>query len=266
MGSANAMAVYGVEKITPARAYEIGMLFFQTIEFPVTASGYYRYRSDKSEEDVEFVEASLVDLKARIESKNATSFRLYCESRNGILWDASFGYSTNEFGGFYHIDAQCLPPNFGEQQFVDFIESIYPSDSLDYAIFYTVGDVAEGLYYAEGENLVNIYSYENPVLFNRETGGRYKGAERYKKHALRMVYPINVINHGHLELPVASISLREWILSDSRYGVLKPISDSRWIWKVESKDLEEVNNTLGVEGVLISWKHARSSKKAKLLP
>ncbi|MEB6589216.1 hypothetical protein MXM82_08725 [Pseudomonas asiatica] len=266
MSSANAMAVYGVEKITPERAYEIGMLFFKIIGLTVTASGYYKYRKDRSEEDVDFVETSLVDLKSKIESKNATSFRLYCESKDGILWDASFGYSTTDFGGFYHIDAQGLPSSFGELQFVQFIEGICTSNSLDYAIFYSVDDVSEGLYYAEGENLVSIYSCENPTLFSRETGGRYKGAERYKKQILRMVYPINVINEGHLKLPVASFSLREWILSDSRHGVLKPSSDNNWIWKVERKELEQVNNKLGEEGILISWKPSRPSRKVKLLP
>ena len=147
-----------------------------------------------------------------------------------------------------------------------FIEEFSESNSMDYAIFYSADDVSEGLYYAAGENLVSIYSYENPNLFSRETGGRFKGAERYKRLALRMVYPINVINDEHLKLQVGSRSLHEWILTDSRHGVLTPNANNTWIWKVDDSNLNQVNNSLGEEGVLISWRATRSSKRTKFLP
>jgi len=265
MSASNAMAIYGIERITPERAYEAGVCFFQTIGLAVTVSGFYKYRKDRAEEDIDFIEVSLADLKGEIQSGSATSFRLYCESNSGVLWDASFGYSTTDFGGFYHIDAQGLPSSFGDEQFLSFIEAFSTSNSLDYAIFYSVDDASEGLYYASGENLVSVYSYENPTLFSRETGGRFKGAERYRGELLRMVYPINVISERHLKIQVGSCNLREWILSDSRNGDLELGVNNTWVWKVEGNDLERVNSLLGENGVLISWKPPRSSKKSKLL-
>jgi len=266
MSAANAMAVYGIERVTPEHAFEAGLLFFQAIGLAITGSGFYKFRSDKSEEDIDFVEVSLADLKGEIRSGNATSFRLYCESNSGVLWDASFGYSTTDFGGFYHIDGQGLASSFGGEQFRSFIEAFTASNSLDYAIFYSVDDVSDGFYYASGENLVSIYNYENPTLFSRETGGRFKGAERYRDKLLRMVYPINVIGEAHLKIQVGSCSLREWILSDSRHGDLKLGVNDIWLWQVKVEELERINNLLGEHGVLISWKPPRSSKKAKLLP
>lgn len=266
MHTTNAMAIYGIEQITPETAYELGMLFFQIIGLAITSSGYYKAGKNISEEDIEFIEASLTDLKREIKANNATSFRLYCESESGALWDASFGYSTTDFGGFYHIDAQADPAHFERGDFLDFINKFCNPNPLSYAIFYSADDVSEGLYYAEDENLVSIYNYESPGLFSKETGGRFKGAERYKNKTLRMVYPINIINKEHLSLQIKGRSLRDWILSNIRHGTLKEISNKTWAWEIESKNLEQVNNELGSEGMLISWKSSHPSRKSKLLP
>jgi hypothetical protein len=266
MHTANAMAIYGTEKVTTARAYDMGLLFFQIIGLAITNSGYYKYRKDRSDEDFDFIESSLLDLRGEIEANSATSFRLYSESKSGDLWEASFGYSTTDFGGFCHIDAQGMPPNLGGKEFLEFIDSFCKHESLSYAIFYSTNDVSEGLYYAEGENLVNIYKHENSILFSRETGGRFKGAERYKDAMLRMVYPVNLINEKHLNLQVGDCNLRQWILSNNQHGTLKSTAHKMWIWEVEDKKLEQVNNELGEAGLLISWKSSRSSRSAKLLP
>ncbi|MNJ36606.1 hypothetical protein GPJ81_10585 [Pseudomonas alkylphenolica] len=266
MCAATAMAIYGIEKVTPERAYEMGLLFFRNIGLVVTASGYYKYRKDRSEEDIDFVEVPLADLKDEIQAKNATSFRLYCENNSGELWDASFGFSTTDFGGFYHFDAQCVLPYFEKEKFIAFIEVLCESRELEYAIFYQVDDVSEGFYYAEGENLVSVYGYENPNSFSRETGGRFKGAERYRNKMLRMVYLVNVVNEGHLGLDVEGVILRDWILSDERHGTLNANASGMWIWEVEEKDLAYVNKILGESGVLISWKPSRPSKVSRFLP
>lgn len=266
MCASNAMAVYGIEKIKPEFAYEMGLLFFKIIGLPVTASGYYKCREDRGDEDIDFVEVPLAKLKDEIEAKNATSFRFFCESKTGVLWDASYGYSTTNFGGFYHLDAQCVSPFFVKDKFLEFISVLCESNGFEYAIFYPADDVSDGFYYAEGENLVSIYDYENPNLFNRETGGRFKGAERYKNKMLRMVYPINVVNEEHLDLDVEGSSLREWILSQKRHGYLKSAAGKFWIWEVDCGDLEYVNRRLGELGLLISWKSPRRSAGSRFLP
>jgi len=266
MCAATAMAVYGVENFAAVSALEVGLMFFQAIGLKITSSGYYKYRVNRDEEDIDFVEVSLVDLKEAIKTKGATSFRLYCENKSGKLWDASFGYSTPDFGGFYHFDAQCVHPYFDKEKFMTLMEKLAESRSFGYAIYYSVDDVSDGFYYAEGENLVSIYSYENPALFSRETGGRFKGAERYKDKLLRMVYSVNVLNEKHLCLDVEGASLRDWILSNDRYGPLKAIANGMWVWEVDEKELAQVNKVLGGAGVLISWKSTRSSQRSKFLP
>lgn len=95
-----AIAIYGTENIPPETAYEIGMLFFKVIELDITSTGYYKYREDRSEEDIDFIEVSLSDLKNELKNKNATSFRFYNESEKSNYWTASFGFSTSDFGGF----------------------------------------------------------------------------------------------------------------------------------------------------------------------
>ncbi len=80
-----AIAIYGTENIPPETAYEIGMLFFKVIELDITSTGYYKYREDRSEEDIDFIEVSLSDLKNELKNKNATSFRFYNESEKAII-------------------------------------------------------------------------------------------------------------------------------------------------------------------------------------
>jgi hypothetical protein len=207
----------------------------------------------------------VVELKDEIRAGNVTSFRLFSENSSGRLWGASFGYSTTNFGGFFHIDAQCVKSLFGAQEFVAFIRKVCDSSDFKYAIFYEADDVSAGFYYAQGENLVSLYSYENPVLFARETGGRFRGAERYNNEMLRMVYPINVLNKMHLRIDVEGMMLRDWILSDGRHGTLGEMPNGMWIWQVEEKDLGDVNAALGASGILISWKPPRSLKASRIL-
>lgn len=266
MSTAKAMAVYGIEEIPVKLAYEVGLLFFSTVGLGITAAGYYRYREDRTDEDIDFIEVSPPELRSEIEAGRATSFRLYYASENNDLWDASFGYTTTDFGGFYHFDAQCLCRNFGNDKFLQFVEKLGELSEFRYAIFYSADDVSEGFYYAGGENLISVYDYENPILFSKETGGRFKGEERYKNKMLRMVYPLNVINEEHLNLKIEGAKLQDWILSEERRGLLKQSLNRMWVWEVKEEDLEYVNAELGAAGLLIAWKPLRTAKKRKLIP
>lgn len=266
MSNASGMAIYGIEENTPYCIFEMGVLFFKTIGISITASGYYKYRDDRSEEDLDFIEASLDDLRDAIKDGGATSFRLFHESKDGRLWRASFGYSTKDFGGFYHVDAQVCSPLLAQGEFISYIGQFCMSGSMDYAIFYYTDDVSEAMDYAAGQNLIKIYGFENPSLFNRETGGRFKGLERYRNEKLRMIYPVNIINDAHLELKVGERCLREWIISDVSHGSLEQMTEHLWSWAVSEEYLDLVNNELGAEGILVSWKPARSNKSSRKIP
>ncbi|WP_263226208.1 hypothetical protein [Pseudomonas alabamensis] len=266
MDNTSGMAIYGIERNNPEYIFEVGVLFFEIIGVSITASGYYKYREDRSEEDLDFIEVSLDDLRAAIRSGDATSFRIFHENKNGYLWGASFGYSTKDFGGFYHIDAQGYSSCLTQEKFIDYIDQLCTSGSMDYATFYYTGDVSEAMDYAAGQNLVKLYNFESPSLFNRETGGRFQGLERYRNEKLRMVYPVNIINDAHLEIKVGARCLREWILSEASHGSLERMTGNLWVWIVCGKSLDLVNNELGLNGVLVSWKPPRSNKLSKKIP
>ncbi|MBA1190291.1 hypothetical protein G7Z99_14720 [Pseudomonas entomophila] len=244
----------------------MGVLFFKVIGVSITATGYYKYREDRSEEDIDFVEASLDGLRIAIGNGDATSFRLFHERKDGYLWSASFGYSTKDFGGFYHIDAQGCSLNLTQDNFLDFIGQFSMSGSMDYAIFYHAGDVSEAMDYAAGQNLIKIYGFESPSIFSRETGGRLRGLERYRAEKLRMVYPVNIVNDAHLKLKIGERCLREWILSDMSHGSLGQVAENVWFWCVSEKHLDLVNNELGLEGILVSWKPSEARKASKRIP
>ncbi|MDO7909969.1 hypothetical protein Q6A49_05415 [Pseudomonas sp. 22-AL-CL-001] len=266
MRNANALAVYGIEENTPKKIYEIGLMFFEAMGLSITSAAYYKYREDRSEEDLYLIDVSLSDLRLAIENGSATSFRLYHESNSRALWDASFGYSTKDFGGFYHIDAQGLASHFSQEKFLEFASNFCTTGSMDYAIFYSTDDVTDAFYYAAGGNFVRVYDYEDPDLFNMETGGVFEGAELYKKEKLRMTYSANIINDAHLALRIGAYSLREWISSDASHGALRQGPRNLWFWTVDERELDKVNNELGTHGVLISWKPPKPPKKPRKIP
>ncbi|MFR0675973.1 hypothetical protein ACLUUI_20100 [Enterobacterales bacterium AW_CKDN230030176-1A_HGKHYDSX7] len=266
MSDTSGMAMYGIEANPIGYIFEMGVLFFKVIGVSITAAGYYKYREDRSEEDIDFVEASLDGLRIAIGNGDATSFRLFHEREDGYLWGASFGYSTKDFGGFYHIDAQGCSLNLTQDNFLDFIGQFCMSGSMGYAIFYHTDDVSEAMDYAAGQNLIRIYGFENPSLFSRETGGRFKGLERYRAEKLRMVYPVNIINDAHLKLNIGERCLREWISSDMSHGTLAQVTENLWCWGVNENYLDLVNNELGPEGILVSWKPSRPRKASKRIP
>lgn len=85
MSASSAVAIYGIDKIPVETAFAIGLNFFSTIGFDVIASGYSKYRKGRSEEDLDFVELSVVELKDEIRAGNVTSFRLFSENSSGRL-------------------------------------------------------------------------------------------------------------------------------------------------------------------------------------
>lgn len=265
MSDVNALAIYGIEENAPMQIYELGLIFFKMLGISITAACYYKYREDRSEEDIDLIEVSLSDLKLAIDAGNATSFRLYHERSNGILWGAGFGYSTKDFGGFYHIDAQGWPSCLSQDKFLEFASEFLKSGSMDYAIFYSADNVADAFDYAAGENFVSLYGCESSKLFCKETS-LFDGLERYKKEKLRMVYSANVINDAHLEQQVSGCSLREWILGDASHGSLRQKANSLWFWTVNDQNLEEINNELGAQGILISWKLPKPPRKFRKIP
>ncbi|WKV49484.1 hypothetical protein [Dickeya fangzhongdai] len=258
--------MYDTENIDPKEACKLGERFFKKIGFDITGSGYYEILENGDHAgDHDIVEISFSDLKEKIENNEITAFRLYCEKKGFQPWVASFGYTTNDFGGFFYIDAQFPNIDANSKHIVDFFK-LLGNLSFSYGIGYFSEKITSSFYYSTGDNMVNLYPYENSSLFKRECPGRFKGQERYKDTMLRMVYLVNVINQSHLSVVIDGISLEEWISNDEKHGKLERLDNGMWLWEVQENNLDEVNTLLGKAGVLISWKSSAVKKISRKLP
>ena len=263
----NAIAIYGTENISPEEALSFGTQFFQCVNLSITKAGYYKHLTPGDHKgDHDIFDVSIPDLESKINDGEVTSFRLYTEKKGHTPWLASFGYTTNEFGGFFHLDAQCPSELFSHHEIIAFIENISNSKSFSYGIAYSCDKMSKAFNYAAGNNLANIYPYENPSLFKKETPGRFQGEERYKNVLLRMVYPLNILNEKHLLIEVDGILLSEWIANDERRGILKKLNNGLWLWIVKENKLDSINKCLGDFGILLSWKITSSKKVTKKMP
>lgn len=73
-------------------------------------------------------------------------------------------------------------------------------------------------------------------------------------HYLRDIYPLNFLNPRHLAMSVKGQSLREWIESDPKRGVLKPLIDGKlWSWSVPENRIPAIRKVLGPQRLLIAW-------------
>lgn len=258
-------AIYGTQEITPSSALNEGIRFFETIKSDINAQGYYALRRDRSQEDIDFVEKSLDELKYALEKGEAKDFRIYHEGLKGTPWEAAFGYSTKTFGGFFHINLQYNGD--GLEDLFLFLERFFENNAASYAIGYKCADVYDAYHYAIGENMVKLFSWENAMTFNKEVDGRFQGQARFNSTKLRLVYPVNVINSSHLDIMIGESTLCEAIQKND-WGILKKINsvNERWFWIVQDNQLESINNELGMHGVLISWKKFSPRRGSNRLP
>lgn len=249
------IAMYDTSEITPLEACNAGESFFDAIGTRITTAGYYKYINGDYGLDIDLIETSLSDLKDKMISKEVTAFRLYSEQNGCSPWFASFGYMTDEFGSFHHIDAQCaIPIEDVYEKFVGFVENVSKKISYPYGIVYGAKRVADAFYYAEGENLVRLFPYENSSIFKKETPGRFKGEARYRGDMLRMVYPCSMLNEKHLRIKIQGMPLGEWIADEQGRGSLRKICNDLWLWEVGKDDIDHVSKLCGDAGILIAWK------------
>lgn len=261
------LAMYDTNEVTPMEACLTGESFFDAIGARITTAGYYTYQNDEDGLQVDLIQTSVSELKSKIISKEVTAFRLYNEQNGYSPWFASFGYMTDEFGSFHHIDAQCaMPIDDLYEHFVGFMEDVSKTISYSYGIVYAASKVADALYYAQGENLIKLFPYEDPRIFKEETPGRFKGKGRYRGDMLRMVYPCNMINENHLQINIQGMTLGEWIVKERGRGSLRKISKDVWIWEVGRDDMEGVSKCCGDAGILLAWKPPVPTKPPRTLP
>ncbi|WP_258911206.1 hypothetical protein [Pseudomonas putida] len=257
-----ALALYGIEGVTSRLALKFAKHYFSCLNLPITGAAYFKYLSNGDHVgDHDLVMVEMTELEEKINNGTATAFRVYNEAAGATPWFASFGYTTNDFGGFYHFDGQCSGDFIELEGIIKFIKDVSADIAVPYGIVYSCDKVSKAFSYAAGNNMVTMYPYENSSAFKKEVPGRFQGRERYKDHLLRMVYPVNVISSKHLEIRVGGVVLKDWIGESAGRGKLEALTSSTWLWYVEADQLEGVNKSLGEAGILISWKKLEVKKR-----
>ncbi|OCG00898.1 hypothetical protein A9G12_03015 [Gilliamella sp. wkB112] len=205
-------------------------------------------------------------LEKKLEQNNELQFGLYCIENNETI--ATFYHVTNEFGSFYNLNMQYINKIENQKQFIiKLVKKISNYINFPYGISFELSDMFQTYIYTEGEGFYSVFEYEKPNTWNRETPGRFKGSARYKDSMLRMIYKFNIINDKHLGIKFNNnLSLKDWILSDSKHGDLIKINNKLWLWSVDDDQLDNINNFCGEAGVLISWRNSKLSSKKKKLP
>ncbi len=78
------------------------------------------------------------------------------------------------------------------------------------------------------------------------------GNPLYKPHMIRDVYPMNFLSRQHLDGPVGSQTLEQWILSDSARGAIEEVVPDFWCWSVPEENIDVVRQTLIPYDILIA--------------
>ena len=258
------LSIYGVERVSPLVAFRAANFFFECIACPITGGGYNQRSMVAGVDDIELVEGTSEQLLAAIDAGVATDFRLYSESNNIQPWFASFGYSTEKFGSFFCIDAQVdLSLESSKDLFIDAMNKMIAIFDFTYAIIYEAKNNSDAMWYARGENFKTIYSSENPIAFSKSAPGLYEGEREYESHKLRMIYPVNFLNHKHLSIIIEGLPLNEWIATDERHGKIEKTRE-KWCSTVGANEIVEINEIFGNSGLLLGWNKLKA--KNKILP
>ena len=258
------IALYGTNKTTAKNALSLGVSVFESLGLSVEKCAYNQYiKNGDHRGDHDLVDASFTELESLVVTDVIGSFRLYDEKKGYSPWFASFGLSIDDFGNFHHIDIQL--PSLNEKEIISLIDVIISTVSFDYGIIYPCDKSSKAFYYSTGDNLVSLYPFENSSLFNKETPGRFNGAETYRTSKLRMVYPFNMLNRNHLAINIGDSAFEEWV-TVNKVGNLNKLSEELWCWSISEQLIPQVNKLLGEAGVLISWKKEAKKQNVMKLP
>lgn len=80
---------------------------------------------------------------------------------------------------------------------------------------------------------------------------------------LRDIYEVNLLSTQHLEREVGAATLFAWIQADPERGVLVEVTPGRFLWKLNSRQVERVRPELLLAGVLFS-RHERKYRASAI--
>lgn len=250
------LAFYGIGGLSPELALKEGVSLFSMFGLEVKSACYYIYLAQGDHDgDHDVVEVHVDTLEEKIRSGDVSAFRIYHENGDIDPWVASYGYSTNEFGNFPHIDVQvALEPEKAFELAVKFLKGSQLVDKCGYGIGYGCGSVSKAFSYGSVHDLIKLYDFEETTKFKSLVRRASNCKDEGVSARLRMIYPLNVLSKEHLLLRVKDGSLEEWVEQNKKIGSLERVGKERWLWSVKEEALECVNKYLGELGVLLSWR------------
>lgn len=264
----NGIALYGVDEISLNEALNLSQLFFEKIGIvPNSISYFYKHEQDENGETISMDIVNMSELRKKIDDGLASDFRI-SYFVNDLHWDISFSFSNKEtVWEMNYIDIQFLDSflNIKDELLVDILRSMFRVISVEYGIgFQLNGYTSYAFNYVFSLDNSKIFMYENASKWLYQLPFRTEEEPYYIKK-LRMVYPINIVSIEHLNQPVLTKTLENWILEEKRNGQLIVLNAKNKLWIVENDELDRINNILGKAGLLISWKEIQS-KPIKKLP
>lgn len=110
---------------------------------------------------------------------------------------------------------------------------------------YTSGDYSDGRLSKEDNERLELWGVSS-----------YSVKEKRITH-LRDIFHHNYLTYTHLEFPIFGKTLREFIRQD-KSSTITPLSDSLWLWIVDTESLSNVREKLQPSGLLLSRPKANS--------
>ncbi len=276
MSTTNGLAIYGLPNIDLNKALEIAMDFFASIGVKPTEINYtIPLKDDPDEEDIGLKKISIQGLSKAIRNGVAKDFSIDCCPPKSKNWICSFLYETTAFmkGEFgknsNHISItysnDLLDIKNSGDMFSRMASQLAAITKIPYGILYQAKSAPMAASYASGGEFYAILKNENANCWQSQMPLFLRDGIADYFHKLRMVYPCNLITDHHLNLHIDGGSLQSWIEADATRGHLSRVGDVA-IWKIETQNLEAINDACGHAGILLCWEEKKAKSVIRKLP
>lgn len=179
------------------------------------------------------------------------------ESRQGLtdyVWYACLSKRLSTFILCIDLDVSTFSQSTTESLVLNIQGVIHP----EYGYSFEMGMESGPAFYADGGTL-NGHKFFSEAQIEEIAKWSHAMGESPKlglpvSDLLRDIYPLNFLNPRHLAMSIKGQPLRDWIESDPKRGVLKPLIDGKlWSWSVPAKRIPAIRKVLGPQRLLISW-------------
>lgn len=147
-----------------------------------------------------------------------------------------------------------------EEKLDQIVKTLSQYLKIGYGIFYIIRNQYDTGSYDMGLDYITLYPCEVSEPFYRATTTfTHNEHPAYFTSKLRMIYPYNVLNKHHMDMPINGQSLKQYITNDPLNGVLKQINDYQYSWKLNRKGVHRLNRIFGQAGLLIGYNTSPNS-------